>query len=58
MINEIDVKDIKFTKQVNLQNVFRDDRIKPSLSQEKVISSRKKSSKDGYFTISSVFDRS
>lgn len=56
-LNELDTKDASFKSQVDLKNVLREDKPKESLSQEDVLSNRKKSAQRGSFVISSVINK-
>jgi len=57
VLKELDqeIKDLPSTTQVtNLQNVFREDRVRPSLSQKEALSNAKKTYK-GYFVTKAIF---
>jgi len=58
MLKELDqkIKDLSPTAQVtNLQNVFREDKVKPSLTQKEALSNAKKTYK-GYFITKAIFE--
>lgn len=55
-LNEVDTKDVIPTSQVTgLENVFREDEVKPSLSQEEVLSNAPDKYK-GYFRVKKVLE--
>ena len=58
VLKELDqkIKDLSPTAQVtNLQNVFREDEVGPSLTQEEALSNAKKTHK-GYFVTKAIFE--
>ena len=56
ILNELDTKKVKPTSQVTgLENVFREDKPTPSLSQEEVLSGTKKTH-NGMFKIKAIFE--
>ncbi|KKQ75324.1 MAG: Aspartyl/glutamyl-tRNA(Asn/Gln) amidotransferase subunit C [Candidatus Woesebacteria bacterium GW2011_GWB1_38_5b] len=55
-LDEIDVKDIEPTSQVTgLENVLREDEVKPSLSQEDALKNAK-STYNGFFKVKGILD--
>lgn len=55
ILNELDTKKVKPTSQVTgLENVFKKDEVKPSLTQEETLSNTKEKYK-GYFKVKSIF---
>lgn len=55
-LKEVDTKDVELTSQVTgLENVFREDVIKPSLSQEETLSNASRKYK-GYFVVDAIFE--
>lgn len=55
ILNELDTKKVKPTSQVTgLENVFKKDEVKPSLTQEETLSNAKEKYK-GYFKVKSIF---
>ena len=56
-LNELDTKDLEFKSQTELTNIFRDDVANTSLTQDEAISNRKKTSKGGAISISSVINK-
>lgn len=53
---EVDTKDVTPTSQVTgLENVFREDVIKPSLSQVETLSNASRKHK-GYFVVDAIFE--
>lgn len=55
-LNELGTKDVEPTSQVTgLEDVFRDDEPRPSLSQKEVLSEAK-STKKGMFKIKAIFE--
>lgn len=55
-LNELDTKNIETTSQViGLENVTRDDRPSPSLSQEEVMKNAK-SKHNGFFKVKAIFN--
>jgi len=55
-LNEIDTKNVEPTGQVTgLENVFREDEVKPSLTQEEAMSNAP-STHNGYFKVKAIFD--
>lgn len=55
-LNEVDTKDVIPTSQVTgLENVFREDEVKPSLSQEEVLKNAPDKYK-GYFRVKKVLE--
>jgi len=55
-LNKLDTKKVKSTSQVTgLENVFREDEPKPSLSQKEVLSGAKNIEK-GMFKIKAIFE--
>jgi len=55
-LKEVDTKDIEPTSQVTgLENVFRQDTIKPSLSQKEVLANAPRIHK-GYFVVDAIFE--
>ena len=55
-LNELDTKRVEQTSQVTgLENVFREDEPKPSLSQEEVLSGAKNTEK-GMFKVKAIFE--
>jgi aspartyl-tRNA(Asn)/glutamyl-tRNA(Gln) amidotransferase subunit C len=55
-LNELETSKIEPTSQVTgLENVFREDKVKPGLSQKEALSSTK-SKKDGYFKVKAIFE--
>ncbi len=56
MLQELDVSDIPLTAQVTeLQNVMRDDTVRPSLPQEAVLSNAP-DQQDGMFRVRAIFE--
>lgn len=54
-LNEVDTKNIEPTSQVTgLENVLREDEVKPSLSQEEALSNTK-AQYNGYFQVKGIF---
>jgi aspartyl-tRNA(Asn)/glutamyl-tRNA(Gln) amidotransferase subunit C len=56
-LDELDTKGLEFKSQTDLKNVFREDIAGTSLTQELAISNRKKTSKGGAISISSVINK-
>ncbi len=55
-LQEVDTKNVEPTSQVTgLENVFREDEVKPSLSQDEVLSNAKRTYK-GYFMVDAIFE--
>ena len=55
-LDELDTENVKPTSQVTgLENVFREDKVKPSLTQAQALSGTKRK-KNGYFEVKSVFE--
>ncbi len=55
-LNEVDTHNITPTSQVTgLENVFREDVVTPSLSQEEVLSNTKRKYK-GFFVVKAIFE--
>jgi aspartyl-tRNA(Asn)/glutamyl-tRNA(Gln) amidotransferase subunit C len=55
-LQEVDTKNIEITSQVTgLENILREDEVKPSLSQEEVLSNAK-STKKGLFKVKAILD--
>ncbi len=55
IIDELSLEDVEPTYHVmEIVNVFREDEVKPSLSQEEALSTAKKT-KDGYFVAPKLF---
>ncbi|MBU3957016.1 Asp-tRNA(Asn)/Glu-tRNA(Gln) amidotransferase subunit GatC [Patescibacteria group bacterium] len=55
-LNKLDTKKVEPTSQVTgLENVFREDEPKPSLSQEEVLSGAKNTEK-GMFKVKAIFE--
>lgn len=55
-LNKVDTSKVEPTSQVTeLENVFRDDKTTPSLSQEEVLSGAKKKH-NNFFKIKGIFD--
>ncbi|MBI2616987.1 Asp-tRNA(Asn)/Glu-tRNA(Gln) amidotransferase subunit GatC [Candidatus Gottesmanbacteria bacterium] len=56
-LENVDTKGIEPTSQVTgLENVFREDEIKPSLSQEVVLSNAPRKH-NGYFVVDAIFNQ-
>ncbi len=56
ILKEVDTSKVKPTSQVTgLENVFREDKTKPSLSQKEALSGSKRT-QNGYFKIKSIFN--
>ncbi len=54
MLQEVDTKDVKSTNQVTgLENVFREDEVKPSLSQEEALKNAP-ATQNGFFKVSAI----
>ncbi|MCK9368482.1 Asp-tRNA(Asn)/Glu-tRNA(Gln) amidotransferase subunit GatC [Candidatus Dojkabacteria bacterium] len=56
-LNELDTKGLEFKSQTDLVNIFRKDIAGASLSQEQATSNRRKNSKGGAISISSVINK-
>lgn len=55
-LNQLDTENIEPTSHVlPLQNVFREDEIKPSLSQEEILTNAPEK-EDGYFKVKKVLE--
>lgn len=55
-LNSVDTKNVEPTSQVtDLENVFRDDEAKPSISQEDALSNTK-SKHNGLFKVDAIFE--
>ena len=55
-LREVNTDEVEPTSQVtNLENVFREDEVKPSLTQKEVLSNTN-SSHDGFFKVKAVFE--
>lgn len=55
-LEEIDTKNSEPTSQVTgLENVFREDEVKPSLSQEEALKNAK-STHNGFFKVPAIFE--
>lgn len=55
-LNEVNTKNVEPTSQVTgLENVTRDDKTKPSLSQEEALSNTK-SVHNGFFKVNAIFE--
>ena len=55
-LNSVDTKNVQPTSQVtDLENVFRDDEAKPSISQEDALSNTK-SKHNGLFKVDAIFE--
>lgn len=55
-LKKVDTQNIEPTSQVTgLENVFREDEVTPSLTQEEVLSSAKRKYK-GYFVVDAIFE--
>lgn len=55
-LQEVDTKNVEPTSQVTgLENVFREDEVKQSLTQEQVLSNAKRKHK-GYFVVDAIFE--
>ncbi len=58
VLNELNTKKVEPTSQVTgLENVFREDKTSPSLSQKGALSGTKSKLK-GYFKVKAIFDES
>lgn len=54
-LNEVDTSGVEPTSQVTgLRNVFREDKVEPSLAQDEALSNAK-NTEDGYFVTEAVF---
>lgn len=55
-LTEVDTKDVIPTSQVTgLENIFREDKIKPSFSQEEALANAPRKYK-GYFVVKAIFE--
>lgn len=55
-LQEVDTKNIEATSQVTgLENVFRKDKVKPSLSQEEALR-KAKSTHNGFFKVKAILE--
>jgi len=55
-LQEVDTKNIEITSQVTgLENILREDEVKPSLSQEEVLSNAK-STQNGLFKVKAILE--
>ncbi|MEK6879283.1 MAG: Asp-tRNA(Asn)/Glu-tRNA(Gln) amidotransferase subunit GatC, partial [Nanoarchaeota archaeon] len=55
-LNEVDTKDVEPTPQVTgLENVTREDKTRPSLTQEEALTDTK-STQNGYFKVPRILD--
>ena len=55
-LEELDIKNVNPTSQVTgLENVFREDEVKPSLNQKDVLANSP-STHDGYFRVRAIFE--
>lgn len=56
-LNKLDTKDVVPTSQVTgLENVFHEDEVRPSLSQEEVLKNAPRKHK-GYFVVDAIFEK-
>lgn len=56
MLQEVDTKNVKATNQVTgLENVFREDQVKPSLSQEEALKNSP-ATQNGFFKVSAILE--
>jgi aspartyl-tRNA(Asn)/glutamyl-tRNA(Gln) amidotransferase subunit C len=57
-LNQVDTENVLITSHVlPMQNVFREDKVKPSLTQEEALSNAP-DKKDGYFRVPRAFESS
>ena len=55
-LNQVDTSTVTFPPQITgLENVWREDEVKPSLSQEEALSNAPKTHK-GYFVVKAIFE--
>ena len=55
-LNQVDTSKVTFPPQITgLENVWREDEVKPSLSQEEALSNAPKTHK-GYFVVKAIFE--
>lgn len=56
MLQEVDTKDVKITNQVTgLENVFREDEVKPSLSQDEALKNSP-ATQNGFFKVAAILE--